>query len=67
MTKATKSEVNYSKGMIHSHCGRVFPNDNGFCKHFKGAGNATKDGICSEVEGPISPIYWCERFDKAKK
>lgn len=67
MTKMTKAEANYSRGMIHSHCGKVFSNDSGYCKHFKGAGDAVKDGVCTEVEGSISPVYWCKEFAAAKK
>ena len=66
-SKESKESVSYSRGMIHSHCGKVFNNDTGYCKHFKGAGDPTKDGICTEVEGSISPLYWCRLFDKARK
>ena len=67
MTKVSKESVHYSKGMVHSHCGRVFNNDKGYCKHFetKFQGNLYKEGACSIVEGKISPIMWCQEFKKA--
>jgi hypothetical protein len=67
MTKLAKESVNYSNGMIHSHCGRIFANDTSYCKYYTGAGDISAPGICSIVEGPIKPTAWCEQFDKAKK
>ena len=67
MTKLTKEETNYSRGMIHSHCGKVFPNDNGYCKHFIRHHEATSNGECQIVDGPIDPVYWCTEFAKARK
>lgn len=72
MTKLTKKEVQYGRGMIHSHCGKVFPNDTGYCKHFietKGRLSLGQGymGSCQIVEGDISPLFWCAEFSKAKK
>lgn len=64
MTKHTKNEVQYSRGMIGSHCGKVFPNDYDHCKHFRGAATGTEDGVCTQVEGGISRVYWCKLFKK---
>ena len=67
MAKFTKKEADYSRGMIHSHCGKVFPNDNGHCQHFKGHADVTALGTCTKTEGEINPVYWCKEFEKAKK
>lgn len=67
MAKLTKEETKYSRGMIHSHCGKVFSNDNGYCKHFIRRHDPTSRGECQIVSGPIDPVYWCTEFEKAKK
>jgi len=67
MTKLTKEETHYGRGMIHSHCGKVFANDTGYCQHYRGPTGALTQGTCTEVEGPISPLYWCNQFKKVKK
>jgi hypothetical protein len=67
MTKLTKAETNYGNGMIHSHCGKVFSNDNGYCKHYNGGGDISKPGLCEIVEGEIKPTAWCDQFDRARK
>ena len=67
MAKLTKKETNYSRGMIHSHCGKVFSNDTGYCQHYRGHTGVLTQGACEIVEGPISPVYWCNRFKKVKK
>lgn len=67
MAKYSKEEVNYSRGMINSHCGKVFSNDTGYCKHFQGPTGALTQGTCALVNGSISPVYWCKEFEKAKK
>ncbi len=65
MKKLAKSEVDYSLGMKNSHCGRVFKDDSGYCRHFLNTKtSAGKDGQCELVEGSISPVYWCDRFKK---
>jgi hypothetical protein len=61
--KATKAEVNYSRGMRKRHCGKMDAADTGYCTHFIDRGQ--KDGECSEVEGRIERGKWCERFDPA--
>jgi hypothetical protein len=63
--KIKKSEVNYSQGMLHSHCGPTFHADKYFCRHF-----ILKPGLidaCERVEGPIDPKYWCELFKRVAK
>lgn len=67
MAKRTKQAVNYSKGMIQSHCGKVFGEDKGYCKHFRGIEETATRGECSKVEGSINPVFWCELFSKAVK
>jgi len=49
MTKYTKSEVGYSYGKPHAHCG--------LCEHYRA-------GSCEIVQGDIRPDYWCEKFKK---
>jgi hypothetical protein len=34
MRKASKSEVDYSRGMRESHCGKAFEDDKYFYRHF---------------------------------
>lgn len=62
MSKLSKAEVNYSLGMMDSHCGKTFKDDKGYCSHFQ-----DKVQTCELVEGKISPVHWCEKFKKAKK
>lgn len=63
--KHTKSEVHYSAGMLHSHCGPTFHDDKYYCKHFiPGTGRV---GRCDLVEGAIIPEMWCELFKKVVK
>lgn len=64
--KFAKSEVDYSRGMIDSHCGPTFIKDRGYCEHFIAQGKKP-DGKCQLVEGEISPIMWCKKFEKAKE
>lgn len=64
MNKLNKDSVNYSLGMIHSHCGKVFEDDKGYCKHYHGSQEV---GMCDKVNGQINPIYWCTQYSKAKK
>ena len=65
--KLTKESVNFGNGMIHSHCGKVFPNDNDYYKHYSGAADVMVPGKCSIVEGDIRPTGWCERFERVSK
>lgn len=67
MTKLTKEQANYSRGMINSHCGKVFDNDRAYCKHFIRHHEDTDLGECEVVQGAINPVYWCSKFSKAKK
>lgn len=50
--KATKSMVNYSKGMATRHCS--------ICRHWQ------PPSSCTEVAGKIKPSYWCKLFLAAK-
>ena len=52
MAKFKKSEVDYSKGKPHAHCG--------ICEHFR-----PESRSCTLVEGDIDPAYWCEKFERA--
>lgn len=67
MTKLTKEESNYGRGMINSHCGKVFSNDTGYCQHFRDDNGIHVYGTCTEVEGQINRTYWCKEFLKVKK
>ena len=60
MKKVNKTEVNYSPGMKESHCGKVSPEDKGYCEHYY-------LGTCDLVYGTIKPTYWCSKFEKAIK
>lgn len=62
--KYTKRQVNYSTGHIDSHCGKVFHDDKGHCKHYRASTN--ENGVCDIVEGQIKPMYWCKEWEKAK-
>ncbi|HEY6021570.1 MAG TPA: hypothetical protein VIY48_17290 [Candidatus Paceibacterota bacterium] len=70
MSKFSKESVNYSRGMKDSHCGKVFSDDKGYCRHFSHLSvneEGKMSGECQIVSGDINPIYWCKKFDKAKK
>ena len=64
MTKKTKEEVDYSKGHKDSHCGKVFPDDKGYCRHYSDESHEV--GSCELVRGIIVPVYWCKLWQKAK-
>ena len=69
MTKANKTEVNYSRGMQNAHCGKSFRDDTNYCRHFISSSNSRTpngDGSCTEVAGTISRVYWCRLFSKAQ-
>lgn len=63
-SKLPKDEVNYSRGLIHSHCGPCFKDDKWSCEHYQGH-PAPASGRCEIVEGEIKPIMWCEKFKRA--
>lgn len=63
--KLSKSEVNYSRGMAHSHCGPIVHSDKYYCAHFISGGEGiNKEGSCGVVEGKILPSYWCRRYKR---
>lgn len=62
--KFSKSEVHYSQGMIHSHCGEAFTDDKSYCRHYHKKTLST--GTCELVEGEIKPTMWCNKFKKVK-
>jgi hypothetical protein len=66
--KATKASVDYSPGMRDAHCGKVFKEDRGYCRHFVPShSQAPNDnGSCTEVAGSIGRVYWCRLFSKAQ-
>lgn len=66
MTKHAKDEVDYSKGMMHSHCGPTYHTDRFYCKHFIHK-PARISGECEVVEGGIMPEMWCELYKRIKK
>jgi hypothetical protein len=51
MTKKTKHDVVYSKGMKAAHCS--------ICEHYQ-----PKPHTCTKVEGIIDPDYWCKLWTK---
>jgi hypothetical protein len=61
--KADKRQVNYSQGHQDAHCGKTFPNDRGFCRHYRPRNDT--EGVCIKVEGIIKAIYWCKLFARA--
>ena len=65
MAKLSKHEVSYSLGMIHSHCGKTFKDDKGYCEHFVEIDEPGDSGQCRIVSGMINPVYWCRKFEKA--
>lgn len=68
MAKASKQETDYSLGMAESHCGKVFSDDKGYCKHFIHPKTGyTSHGTCKKVEGQINPVFWCKLYAKAEK
>jgi hypothetical protein len=68
MRKATKSDVDYSLGMKERHCGKAYPDDENFCRYFIPplSRSANHLGTCEKVEGPISPVFWCRLFARAR-
>lgn len=64
--KFAKSDVNYSTGMLQSHCGPTFHDDRFYCKHFRPSASG-RIGKCDLVEGDIDPSYWCELYSRVKK
>lgn len=58
--KAEKSEVNYSRGMRDSHCGKLDQTDVGYCENFIERGRP--EGACTEVQGVIGRGMWCRLF-----
>lgn len=60
MTKLTKKETDYSRGMRESHCGKVFKDDKGYCKNYE------EPNGCSVVDGNINPVFWCKEWQKQK-
>lgn len=67
MDKKQKSEVNYSLGHLHRHCGSLIRDDKYFCKSFiEGTGGGWITGTCKKVLGRIEPDHWCTEYTKAK-
>ena len=63
--KASKSDVNYSRGHKDSHCGGPsFKGDTGYCRYFSGKPGA-EIGQCERVAGMIGKIMWCKLYAKA--
>jgi hypothetical protein len=66
MDKLQKDEVDYSKGMLASHCGQMFHDDKSYCRHFipRGVGQS---GDCGVVAGAILRDHWCDHFKRIGK
>ena len=63
--KQNKVDVNYSEGVLHSHCGPVFHDDKFYCRHFVPA--TARVGRCDLVAGAIIPEMWCELYKRTGK
>jgi len=67
MSKKLKTEVNYSRGMVKSHCGPWMKADRGYCTHFiPGSTDYKANGTCERVYGEIDPKFWCKLWKKAE-
>lgn len=67
MAKVSKQSVNYSRGHKDSHCGKVFPDDKGYCRHYIPHTDQHSEGACQLVQGSINPVYWCEKWQRQKQ
>ncbi len=65
--KLNKPQVDYSRGMKDSHCGKSYSGDSGYCRHFIEPRGNSELGQCERVSGPINRLYWCRLFAKAHK
>jgi hypothetical protein len=66
MLKASKQDVDYSRGHAGAHCGKVLDDDKAYCQHFiPPLSPASNLGQCQKVAGPINPVYWCRLFARA--
>jgi hypothetical protein len=66
MAKASKSEVDYSRGHAGAHCGKALDDDKAYCRYFiPPLSPASNLGQCQKVAGPINKVYWCELFERA--
>lgn len=65
MPKDAKTDVEYGRGHMHSHCGPTFHDDSYYCKHY--LPGAKYAGRCELVEGEIEPVMWCKLYERAKK
>jgi hypothetical protein len=53
--KSSKASLNYQE---HPHDGKKCAD----CKHFAAGSDASAEGICDIVDGPIQPSGWCAAF-----
>jgi hypothetical protein len=66
MAKASKSEVDYSRGHAGAHCGKALDDDKAYCRYFiPPLSPASNLGQCEKVAGPINKVYWCRLFARA--
>lgn len=57
--KISKTEAHYGRGTQQEHCGKSFPDDKSFCRHFIEPGHPTSQtGTCTEVTGSIGRVYF---------
>ena len=61
--KVTKQSADYSHGHRDAHCGKSFPDDTGYCRHFQPGSEYA--GSCELVQGAIKVMYWCRLFVRA--
>jgi hypothetical protein len=53
MAKASKSEVDYSRGHAGAHCGKALDDDKAYCRYFiPPLSPASNLGQCEKVAGP---------------
>lgn len=63
--KFDKADVDFSKGMAKSHCGKMFASDVGYCKHFVRTDPLyTEPGECRLVKGAIKRDMWCRKWEQ---
>jgi hypothetical protein len=69
LKQVSKQTAGYSLGRREAHCGKAYPDDENYCRHFiePRSGLATELGRCEKVEGPISRVFWCRLFARTRE
>jgi hypothetical protein len=63
--KQPKTAVDNGRGHAGSYCGKSFPDDKGYCRHYRP--RTETEGTCELVAGTINRVYWCKLFARAVK